>query len=308
MESPILEDRPPILHSVSCPPAPGDAWTVMHMVRWSTGYLEDRGVEGARLDAELLLGHALGVQRLQLYLQFDRPLTADELTKYKPLLKRRAAREPLQYVVGSAPFRTLELDVDERALIPRPETEYLFDVIKKAAGSDLPFGRALDVGTGTGAIALSLVAEEVAGSVGATDVSSEALELAKANARRNGLVEAVDFREGPCTAPFERDQFDLVISNPPYVPDDEWEQTAAEVRDWEPALALKGGDDGLDVVRTLIEEVPGVLESGGWLALELAASQTGEVKKCLDAQGGYAEVIIEEDLTARPRYVLAKKR
>ncbi|MGI9627118.1 MAG: peptide chain release factor N(5)-glutamine methyltransferase [Longimicrobiales bacterium] len=306
-ESQARERPTPVVHSDPTPPAPGDAWTVMHMVRWSTAYLDERQIEGPRLDAEMLLAHALGTERLQLYLQFDRPLTAGELKAYKPLLKRRAAREPIQYILGSTPFRTLELSVDPRALIPRPETEFLLDVILQASGSH-PFSRALDVGTGTGAIALSLAAEKLAHSVCATDVSEEALELARANAERNDLEGVVDFRVGPCTVPFDGQAFDLIVSNPPYVPDQEWEETAPEVRDWEPSLALKGGHDGLDMVRTLIQEVPAKLKPGGWLALELASPQTTEVEEALRAEGNFAEAQTQEDLTGRTRYVLARKR
>jgi len=168
------------------PPAP-DRWTILGMIRWATEYLEGKGVTEARLDAEHLLAESLGVERLQLYLQFERPLTPEELAAFKPLLLRRAAREPLQYILGRTPFREIELKTDGRALIPRPETEVLVqEVLDRTAGRDGL--SALDLGTGTGAIALSLAVEGGFDRVVATDVSAEALDLARDNAGLLGLI------------------------------------------------------------------------------------------------------------------------
>ena len=289
------------------PPGPGEVWTVMHMVRWSAAYLGDKGVDSPRLTAELLLAHALGLERLELYLQFDRPLSAPELASFKPLLRRRAGREPLQYILGTVPFRTLELGVDGRVLIPRPETETLLDVLREVAAPQTPFSRALDIGTGSGAIALSLAAESLTGRAVGVDISAEAVALATENARRNGLGESVAFRVGPFFAAVAGETFDLVVSNPPYVPDREWEETEPEVREWEPALALKGGDDGLDVVRPLLAQLREHLAPGGWVALELASPQTRVVAELLEKQGTYTDVTVRDDLTGRPRYVLARR-
>lgn len=289
------------------PPGPGESWTVMHMVRWSAAYLEAKGVDSPRLTAELLLAHTLGVERLQVYLQFDRPLTPDELAAYKPLLRRRAEREPLQYIIGSAPFRSLDLIVDRRGLIPRPETEYLVDVLREVAGAGRQFERALDVGTGSGALALSLVAEEIAASALAVDISADAIRLAEENAVRNGLRDRIEFGQGDLGAAWGGRSFDLVVANLPYVPDAEWDETEPEVRDWEPPGALRGGQDGLDVVRSFLAAAPGCLESGGWLALELASNQTEPVAGELRTSNAFEGIRVRDDLTERARYVLARR-
>jgi len=225
-------------------------WTVLEAVRASGGYLDGKGVEQGRLDAEHLLAHVLGMGRLQLYLHFDRPLTRDELARFKPLLRRRGAREPLQYVLGSAPFRTLHLHVDRRVAIPRPETEYLIDVLQRLAG-DRVFDSALDVGTGSGAIALALAGERLARSVTASDISPAAVAAAGRNAAEAGLA-GIDFRDGPLLEPVGDRSFDLVLSNPPYLSEAEWRMAEPEVREWEPRGAMVAGPDGLEVVRGLV--------------------------------------------------------
>ena len=193
----------------------------MEVIRWSGTYLSEKGVENGRLNAEHLLALVLGMQRLQLYLHFDRPLAKGELAQYKPLLRRRAAREPLQYVLSSAPFRNLQLQVDRRVAIPRPETEYMIDVLMRVAGPDRVFSSALDVGTGSGAIALALAAEGLARSVTATDLSADALATARGNAVAAGLT-GIRFEAGCLLEPVAARTFDLVLSNPPYLTEAEW--------------------------------------------------------------------------------------
>ena len=180
---------------------PQRVWKVLEVIGISGRYLEDRGVESARLNAEHLLAFVLGVDRLQLYLHFDRPLGAAELARFKPLLRRRAAREPLQYLMGSAAFRNLELAVEPGVAIPRPETEYLIDVVSAVAGRDRVFDAALDVGTGSGCIAIALADEGLARAVTATDVSESALVLARRNADASGHT-GIDFQtRPPCWIP-----------------------------------------------------------------------------------------------------------
>lgn len=282
-------------------------WTLMDVVRAAGDYLGDRGIEHGRLDAEHLLAHVLGMGRLHLYLHFDRPLTLAERGRFKPLLRRRAAREPLQYILGSAPFRNLLLDVDRRVAIPRPETEYLIDVLRRIAGRDRVFDSALDVGTGSGAIALALAKEGVARSVTATDLSAAALAVARRNAAAADIT-AIDFREGRLLEPVADRNFDLVLSNPPYLTEAEWRSAQPEVREWEPRVAMVAGEDGLEVIRGLLCGLHGVLRPGGWVGLEVGNSQPDEVVRMLDAVPALGPAAVHDDLAGRQRYVFARKR
>jgi len=281
-------------------------WTVMEVVRVSGDYLDGKGVEQGRLDAEHLLAHVLGIGRLQLYLYFDRPLTRDELARLKPLLRRRGAREPLQYVLGSAPFRTLHLRIGRGVAIPRPETEYLIDVLVRLAGDGRVFESALDVGTGSGAIALSLSAERLARSVTATDISPAALAAAARNAGAAGHGD-IDFRSGPLLEPVRGRSFDLVLSNPPYLTEAEWRSADPEVREWEPRAAMAAGADGLEVIRGLVAGLDEVLKPGGWAGLEVGSMQAATVAEMLETVPALESVGVHDDLTGRRRYVFARK-
>ena len=281
-------------------------WTVMDVIRASGEYLDGKGLEHGRLDAEHLLAHVLAVGRLHLYLHFDRPLAVAERSRLKPLLRRRAAREPLQYILGSAPFRDLVLDVDRRVAIPRPETEYLIDVLQRAAGRDRVFESALDVGTGSGAIALALATEGLARSVTATDISAAALAAARSNAAAAGVT-TIDFREGSLLEPVSGRTFDLVLSNPPYLTENEWGSAQPEVREWEPRLAMVGGEDGLDVIRGLVRGLDEILRPGGWVGLELGSYQAERVVHMLESVPTLDSAGVHGDLTGRQRYVLARR-
>ncbi len=282
---------------------------MLRLMRWSGEYLEGKGVERGRLDAEHLLSHALGIPRLQLYLQFDRPLEAEELDRFRPLLRRRAEREPLQYILGRAAFRELELAVDPRVLVPRPETEILVDeVLAWAAGRAPADLTAVDLGTGSGAIALSLVREGPFARVVATDASEEALAVAALNARGAGLAERIDLRHGSLFEPLaEGERFDVVVSNPPYVAEAEAAGLEPEVGVWEPSGALFGGPDGLAVLRSIVAGAGPFLRAGGLLALEVGASQAGQVVAAVEAVGGYDDVRVRRDLAGRQRVVMARR-
>lgn len=303
-------------------PRPGSPWTPIQLTRWSGAYLEERGLEGGRLDAEHILAHVLGLRRLDLYLQHDRPLLPGELDTFKGLLRRRAVREPLQHVLGTAPFRGLDLLCDSRALIPRPETEVLVeevlawtreawpDLFPPAGGGGELAGRprpllALDIGTGSGAISLALLKEGPFGRVVGTDVSPPALSVARANAERNGLSGALELRSGSLFDPIqEGERFHVLVSNPPYIPEGDRPALAPEVRDWEPAVALFAGPEGLDFLLPLVESALDYLLPGGLLALEVGCGQAGKVARAVEETGGFREIRIRPDLAGRERLVL----
>lgn len=296
--------------ATSAEPRAAARLTVLEVVRRSAEYLTRKGVKNGRLDAEHILSHVLQMGRLQLYLHFDRPLLPAELAACRPLLRRRAAREPLQYVLGTALFRNLELAVGPGVAVPRPETEHLLDALLDASGrrrnaASLPFAAALDVGTGSGAVALALVEERLAEKVVATDVSPDALAVARRNAAKTG-VEAVAFRQGPLLSPVAGATFDLILSNPPYLTTDEWRSAESEVREWEPRIAMEAGSDGLDVIRPLVAATLPALRPGGWAGLEVGRSQTDAVARIF-REAGAAQVEVREDLTGLPRYVFARK-
>ena len=268
----------------------------------------ERGFENARLEAELLLAHVLDIKRLDLYLQFDRPLTNQQLETFRSYVRRRLKHEPLQYIVGSVQFRELDLVVDTRVLIPRPETEVLVGVaVAWARGRrDL---RAIDIGTGSGAIALSLVHEKAAQHVIATDVSPDALAVARGNAERKGLSGQVEFRCGSVWAAVgSGEEFDIVISNPPYVSVAERDGLQPEVRDWEPATALFADVDGLSVVREIIADAPSRVRAGGLLALEVGMAQAQQVAREIEATRAFDDVKVVRDLTGRDRVVTAVRK
>ncbi|MBM4185195.1 MAG: peptide chain release factor N(5)-glutamine methyltransferase [Gemmatimonadetes bacterium] len=300
-----------------------EPWTVLRTMLWSADYLKAKGVESARLDAEYLLAHVLGLGRLEMYLQHERPLTSRELDEFRPLLKRRAKREPLQYVLGRQAFRSLDLKVGPGVLIPRPETEQLVQVVLEWAraeratpvGVDVGAGRArpepadltgLDVGTGSGAIALALLTEGPFERFVGTDVSAAALGLAALNRDALGLNERLELRAGGLLEPVQSEErFDVVVSNPPYVSEQDRGALAPEIVDWEPAEALFGGSDGLSVIRSLVAGAGACLRPGGLLALEVGLGQAKAVAALMEAGGLYREVQIRRDLAGKERIVAA---
>jgi release factor glutamine methyltransferase len=269
--------------------------TLAEVLKGATEYLAGRGIETARVDAELLLARALGLSRIELYTQHDRPLSDAERSAARELVQRRGQREPLAYVLGDWDFRRLTLKTDRRALVPRPETEIVVErCLALLTGVAAP--RIADVGTGTGAIALALKQERPDAIVVATDVSADVLELAQENARMNELE--VEFREGDLLAGVAG-PLDLVVSNPPYVGADELDALEPEVRDWEPRGALV--DEGQTL--RLARDAHSVLE--GWLVLEVheehAQALSGELAKL-----GYRRVSIGLDLSGRERVLEAQ--
>lgn len=284
----------------------GGVRTALELAHQAGALLKERGLEQGRLEAELLLAAVLGLKRLDLYLQFDRPITPAELDRFRDFVRRRLRREPVQYIVGESQFRGLTLRVDRRVLIPRPETEQLvqavLDAVKGRAGL-----RALDVGTGSGAIALCLAAEATAefDRIVATDASAEALDVARANADRLGLAERIEFRGGAVwDAVSAGERYDVIVSNPPYVMVGEAATLAPEVRDWEPAAALFAGPDGTDVLNALAGGAADRLRPGGLLALETSPAQASPLADRLES-AGFTDCRVRRDLSGRERVVLA---
>lgn len=245
---------------------------LLEVLTKAAGYLKNKGVQNARLDAELLFAHALKVKRLDLYLQFDRPLSDTELESYRAMIRRRGLREPLQHILGTSEFRELRLKVDRRALIPRPETEILLDVFKKNLPSS-PKPRILDVGVGTGAIALSVLKEFPQCETSACDVSADCLALTAENAGLNSLPQPELARGNLFDAFAPERRWDAILSNPPYVAEAEINGLEPEVRDFDPRLALSGGPLGWEIPAALIEGAFPRVEPGGFLLLEIGPPQ-----------------------------------
>ena len=276
---------------------------VIEVVKKTSEFFASKGIESARLNAELIVGHALGLARMSLYLNFERPVSETELAAIRELVRRRGRREPLQYVVGFTEFSGLRLKTDRRALIPRPETELLVETIGSRCGA--PPGRVLDLGTGCGAIALALARMFPQARVTAVDSSAQALSLAAENAQSTGLAGRVTLVESSW---FERlpagETYDLVVSNPPYLSAAEAAATAPEVREHEPMAALVSGSQGYEHIGRIIEASPGVLAAGGMLALETGVAHHGLA--AASAQGaGFARTESLQDLTGRDRFFLA---
>jgi release factor glutamine methyltransferase len=271
--------------------------TLAEVLAGATGYLAERGVESPRLDAEHLVSRALGLSRIELYTQHDRPLTENERAATRELVQRRGRREPLAYVLGDWDFRRLTLKTDARALVPRPETEVVVErCLALLEGVQAP--RVVDVGTGTGAIALAIADERPDAHVTATDISATALALAHENAAANALD--VAFVESDLLAAVDG-SFDLVVSNPPYVLAAELESLEPEVRDWEPRGALL--DEGQTA--RLADEARAVLD--GWLVLEAHAELAQDLASTLTSLG-YESVTVSSDLAGRDRVVEARWR
>ena len=304
--SPAAPDRPDLRY----PSEEGVPWTVLHLINWSASYLESKGIECARLDAEHLLAHVLETDRLGLYLEFDRPVRTEDLNRFKPLLLDRSRRKPLQYVLGRTAFRGMELVTDPRVLIPRPETEELVEaVLKHVAEWGRGRLRALDVGTGCGAIALALAQEEPFDHVLATDASQAALDVAKENLCSLGLEKQVELRHGVSLGvvrPAER--FHVLVSNPPYVSEEDFRELQPEVRDWEPREALVAGSGGLAVLSDLVEGASRVLEVGGLLALEVGFGQAPSIAELIRGTRGFESPVVMRDLCGTERVVLSRWR
>jgi len=266
-----------------------ETWTTLKVLNWTKGYLAEKGVENARLEAEWLLCEALSLDRVGLYLNFDKPLTDDELASYRAKVARRAKREPLQYILGSQEFNGLDFVVTPEVLIPRHDTEVLVAEALKRASADAAI---LDIGLGSGCIAIALAAALPGAAVCGVDKSTGALDVARKNAERNGV--RLEIVAGSLLEPFHGRRFDLIVSNPPYIPSADLATLEPEVREHEPLGALDGGADGLAFYRAIIASAPQHLQPGGWLLVEIGISQGAAVTE-LFAQSGFTELFSTTD-------------
>lgn len=262
-------------------------------------------------ESEELIGRLLGLTRSELYLDRHRALTPEQWDRLDSWLRRRVRGEPIQHITGRAAFRSLDLTVCSDVLIPRPETEMLVQAVLDTLEVERDRWiepRIVDLGTGSGAIALAIASEWPAASVTATDVSAAALRVARTNAAELGLSERVRFLEGDWFDALGDDRFDVVVSNPPYVAESERDELEVQVREYEPEAALFSGESGLDDLRTLIDTAPRHLVAGGLLALELSERRADEVAEWLDGARDWQGVRLIDDLTGRPRVLLARRQ
>lgn len=279
--------------------------TVLEVIKRSAEFLESKGVDSPRLQIELLLGHVLKVPRLKLYLDFERQLSDSELNTLRQLVKRRGEREPLQYILGTTSFCGIEIAVTPAVLIPRPETELLVEQAWSflAARRDQP-ATVLDFGAGSGCIAIAIAHKFPAGEVHAIDASDEALQVARANAERVGT--RVQFHQAAAIKDLASPQmFDLIVSNPPYIPDAEVETLQPEVRNFEPRLALGGGKDGLDFYRMIASQARCRLSTNGCVMLELGHGQEQAARQIFEREGWLLEPVIT-DYAGTPRILIAQ--
>lgn len=281
--------------------------TVLDVIQRSAGFLEGKGVENPRLNAEWLIASSLGMDRMKLYMQFDRPLREAELVDMRAKVARRAKREPLQYIMGTAPFHALELKVDRRALIPRPETEQLVELAMGSLRENDEAYRIVDLGTGSGAIALALAFALPRAEIFAVDASREALALAQENALGCGLQNRVTFILSDWFSDFDPEgSFDLIVSNPPYLTDEEMESAEPEVRDFEPRSALFAEKEGLADLETILSGAYYRLKPGGVLWLETGIAHRDRLLgRCKTL--GYSTSEGRDDWSGRPRFVKATR-
>ena len=289
--------------------------TVLEVIQRSTEFLGRKGVDSARLQAELLLAHALKMPRMQLYLNFERVLAPADLDVLRGLVKRRGEREPLQQITGSTSFCGLEIAVDRHVLAPRPETELLAErgwqflqgLVRQGQGPAGGAPKAIEFGIGSGCLAIALAVHCPEARVYGVEISAEALDVARQNAARHGVSERLDLRLGDGFAGLPAElRAELIVSNPPYIPSGELGGLQPEVRDYEPRQALDGGPDGLVYYRRLAVEAPPFLHPGGRLMVELGDGQTEALREIFGSQNWIVEAI-QEDYTQRDRILVARR-
>lgn len=284
-----------------------ETWTVRRIGAWIQGDFTRRGLESARLEADLLIAHALGLKRIALYMDPDRPLIEPELAAIRALVARRRAHEPIAYILGEREFYGRTFQVTRDVLIPRPDTETLVEVALKFLRAEAPAGPVLDLCTGSGAVAITLAAELPERAFVASDLSGAALSVARANAERHGVAARIELREGDLFAVLRAgEQFACITANPPYIGAHELATLQPDVRDFEPRLALDAGPDALCFYRAIAREAPRFVSSGGSVCVEVGIDQAREVME-LFAAHGFVDVRAVRDLAGIERVVAARR-
>ncbi len=281
-----------------------ESWTIGRVVRWAAEDFRGRGIENPRLEAELLLGHAIGLARMRIILESDRVLDSAELARFRDVVKRRRKGEPVAYIRGHKEFYGRPFRVDQRALIPRPDTEILVETaIRRSAGRSMS-ARVLDLCTGSGCVAITLAREWPTVRIDAVDLSPQAVALSRENSERIGTVFQIRWLTGDLFAPVdaEHDRYDLITANPPYIPAGEIGALQADIRDFEPRLALEGGVDGMAITRRIVAAAPSFLEPAGVLAVEIGAGQAEAVSKLFE-EAGFVAIERTRDYGAHERVV-----
>jgi release factor glutamine methyltransferase len=289
-------------------------WTIKELLEVTSDYLKDKQIDNPRLSADLLLAHQLKVSRVKLYLDFDQPLNEKDLNGYRGLVKRRVKREPLQYIIGVQEFWSMEFQVSPQVLIPRPESELLVEqIISLIKTQKVPHQEQtmiLDLGTGSGALAISIAKEIENVLVWASDISLEALGIAQSNAKKNKLEEKITFIHGDLWKPF-KDQaflFDIIVSNPPYIASEDFDSLAPEVRDYEPRQALDGFGEGLYYIEQIILGGAAFLNPEGWLLLEMDPSQIPKAMGYIQKTNRFGKMHRIQDYGHCDRVLMAQKR
>jgi len=290
------------------------SWTIKELLKVTIDYLEKKEIESPRLSAEILLAHQLNIDRVKLYLRFDQPLHDKEVAGYRSLIKRRLSREPIQYITGVQEFWSLDFAVGPQVMVPRPETELLVEhAVALCRGNRSAQGacaRILDLGTGCGALAVAIARELEEVSVWASDVSQEALTMARENAKRHGVEERIQFVLSDLWQGLSNQEltFDIIVSNPPYIRSEAIDSLPPEVRDHEPRQALDGGEEGMDYIRNIIQEAPKHLNPGGWILLEMDPEQTTKALGLIEANKNFGEKARLKDYSHYYRVVMAQKK
>jgi release factor glutamine methyltransferase len=289
-------------------------WSIQGLLKVTADYLRDKGTEAPRLCAEVLLAHQLNATRIDLYLSFDKPLSEPELEGYRSLIRRRLQGEPIQYITGRQEFWSLEFEVGQGVLIPRPESELLVEqslsLLKGRVIHDPQGPSILDLGTGCGALIIALAREIQEASLFAGDISSDALAYAGRNARKLVRDGRIRFFQGDLFCPLKEEHclFDLIATNPPYVATEDMDTLMPEVRRHEPRIALDGGREGLDCIRRVILEAPAFLKPGGWVLVEMDPEQTESALALMDRSGRFEEEHRIRDYSHRYRVVAGRRK